>query len=345
MALRTAANWAYLSLGAVCLFWTGCGPSNLGEGVARCRAAADCPADYPYCGSDLHCWSTPDPMDAGPRDASGLADTELPVDTSVDDDTSIDAASSSDTGVAVDASGAIDTGMSIDTGVDTAESRDAARFDAPVLSCRTPAGECDLMLQDCPPGSACVYADPAPETLAETLCAPIVEAGGSEGAPCCAVNSCDPGLFCAGAIETMPGVCSAMGHCAAYCCSSDGCGPGSTCTPFDGRFAGGECVAGTTPCDLVEQTGCEGVPGTACYPDAFADGRCVTSGTVPEGGSCTLNNDCAPGMACFTISAGTPRSICLRICRLIDGASGCPSSGMACTPAGLPAGAGACPPP
>jgi len=221
--------------------------------------------------------------------------------------------------------------------------------------CRSPTGTCDLLAQDCPMGETCLYALPdAMATEPATVCAPIVGAGAEEGGACCALNSCDTGLVCVGAVETMPGsgMCSSMGRCTRYCCgSSADCSPGETCAGFGGGFMGGRCDT-IDGCDLVQQTGCESMAGTSCYPGMGATTQCVppTDVMAAEGATCMFTNDCVPGTACFTVTpggGGMARSACLRFCDIGDGAMDCPSSGgMPCqTARDLPAGTGICPPP
>lgn len=230
-------------------------------------------------------------------------------------------------------------GTPLDAGVDAPSTR----------MCRSRRGSCDLLRQDCPPGEACYFALPSEgATEPQTVCAPIVGAGAEEGQPCCALNSCDRGLVCADAVR-MGDTCTTMGRCVRYCCgSSSDCSPGEVCNPFGSDFAGGQCST-IDGCDLIEQTGCEGRPETACYPSMGASTQCIspTMARAEEGSTCTYTNDCVPGTACFTVSAGgSMRSICLRFCHLADGAADCPNSmGMTCRAAGgLPSGVGICPP-
>jgi hypothetical protein len=241
----------------------------------------------------------------------------------------------------------IDTGPMADAGNDTG----AARV------CRSPMGSCDLLAQDCAgPMQTCVYALPAAGAPApQTVCAPIVGAGAEEGQPCCALNSCDEGLACVGAEETMPGSgsCTTMGVCRRYCCGSNSdCEPGQVCSGFGSTagFMGGICDT-TDDCNLVSQTGCESMPGTGCYPSMGTVTQCVrpTAAMAAEGDTCMFTNDCVPGTACFTITpagGGMMRQICLRFCDIGDGAADCPNSGgMACQSGGsLPPGVGICPP-
>ncbi|MBN8616803.1 MAG: hypothetical protein J0L92_39835 [Deltaproteobacteria bacterium] len=234
----------------------------------------------------------------------------------------------------------VDSGMTIrpDTGMTT-------------RMCRSPMGECDLLAQDCPMGETCVYALPdAMATAPQTVCAPIVGAGSEEGSACCALNSCDTGLVCVGATETMPGsgMCSTMGSCRRYCCgSSSDCAVGELCTSFGSSFSGGICDT-SDDCSLVAQTGCPAMQG--CYPDMGGTVQCIapTAAMAAEGATCMFTNDCVPGTGCFTVTpggGGTPRSVCLRFCDVGDGAADCTATGTTCQAAGdLPTGTGVCPP-
>jgi hypothetical protein len=219
--------------------------------------------------------------------------------------------------------------------------------------CRSAMGECDLLAQDCAMGETCVYALPdAMATEPQTVCAPIVGAGAEEGGACCALNSCDTGLVCVGATETMPGsgMCSTMGTCRRYCCgSSSDCAAGELCNSFGSGFMGGICDT-SDDCNLVTQMGCSASQG--CYPGDGGTVQCVTptAAMAAEGATCMFTNDCVPGTACFTVTpggGGMARSVCLRFCDVGDGATDCPmSGGMPCQAAGdLPTGTGVCPPP
>lgn len=254
-----------------------------------------------------------------------------------------------------DAASTTDTGS---TGDDTGPGNDAGRDSGVARMCRSPMGNCDLLAQDCAPGEdmqprTCVYALPEMgATVPQTVCAPIVGAGAEEGGACCAINSCDTGLVCVGAVESGPGTCSTMGTCRRYCCgSSSDCAGGEVCSGFGGGFMGGICDT-IDGCDLVDQTGCEDESGTGCYPGTGGATQCVrpTMAMAAEGATCMFTNDCVPGTGCFTVTpsgGGMARSVCLRFCDTGDGAADCPGSmGMACqAAAGLPTGTGICPPP
>lgn len=255
-----------------------------------------------------------------------------------------------------DAAGSPDAAVS-DLDAFMVEGPDAGRDSGAARVCRSAMGNCDLLAQDCAPvmgaPQTCVYALPTMgATVAESVCAPIVDPGAEEGQPCCALNSCDVGMACVGATQdpANPGMCTAMGVCRRYCCGSGAdCEPGQICNAFSAGFMGGICDT-VDGCDLVRQTGCTSPE--SCYPSTGSATQCVrpTAAMAAEGATCEFTNDCVPGTACFTVTpggGGTPMSMCLRFCDIGDGATDCPNSGgMACQAGGmLPAGTGICPPP
>lgn len=215
--------------------------------------------------------------------------------------------------------------------------------------CSSPEGECDLIAQNCPNDDsgnpqACVYALPdETATTPQTLCAPIVSPGGSEGDSCCALNSCDVGLVCVGQTQTGSNVCSTQGTCQRYCCgSSTDCGAGQVCNPLSASFSGGVCddVDG---CDLVDQTGCESQPGTRCYPGS---GTGVTQCYEPSspgvalGEVCEYVNDCPAAAGCFTTDGSVYR--CYAFCDVADGTADCGGTVSCQAVEGLPSGVGVC---
>ena len=224
--------------------------------------------------------------------------------------------------------------------------------DAGPLLCRSPAGACDLLMQDCPLTASgerqtCIYALNA-SGVSETQCAQILDGGGALGEPCCSLNSCDPGLACMDSVGGPSGACTTMGRCQRYCCGGTAtCAASEVCAPYNPEFAGGICDP-IDRCDLVRQTGCESMPGTSCYPSTGSDPRCLrpTAAMVPVGGACMFTNDCTPGSSCIgTTVGGTVMNRCTRFCDVADGAADCPGAGTAVcqTISWLPAGIGICP--
>lgn len=227
-----------------------------------------------------------------------------------------------------------------------------ANVDGGVLACRSPAGACDLLRQDCPntpsgERQACVYALNA-MGVSETQCVQILDGGGALGEPCCSLNSCDPGLVCMDSVGGSSGACTTMGRCQRYCCGDTStCAPGEICAPYNPDFRGGVCDP-IDRCDLVRQTGCESMPGTSCYPSSGSDPRCLrpTAAMVPVGGTCMFTNDCVPGSTCIGMPVGAMTvNRCNHFCDVADGAADCAAfGGMPCrTVSFLPAGVGICP--
>lgn len=219
-------------------------------------------------------------------------------------------------------------------------------------SCVSPSGECDLLAQDCPADSegnaqVCVYALPdETATTAQTVCAPMIAPGGSEGDACCALNSCDVGLVCRGQTQTGSNVCSVQGTCQRYCCgSSSDCDAGQVCNSLSSDFSGGVC-ADVDGCDLVDQTGCDA--GENCYPGS-GDGvtQCFAPSTSPValGEICEYLNDCPAGAGCFGVDeSGSTVYRCMAFCDTADGAADCGGSTSCQAVDGLPSGTGVCPP-
>ncbi len=255
-----------------------------------------------------------------------------------------------------DAAFGTDTGTTalVDAFVPPGTDTGATGVDAgtPTSMCTSSMGMCDLRAQNCPPVSgspqACVYALPsAMATVPETVCVGIAGAGGGAGATCCALNSCDAGFVCRGAMETMggSGICEAgnTGTCQPYCCAPSDCGAGQLCTRFSsGTFTGGVCTD-IDGCSLVNpQTGCDA--GEACFPAMGAATQCLRPGTTAIGATCMFTNECVTGSACFGLTppGGMTRNLCVEFCSLTASPTTCPSGFMCQTAADLPAGVGLC---
>ena len=218
------------------------------------------------------------------------------------------------------------------------ETASSCPFDC--AGCRTPEGTCALDLQDCPDGQACIYGPTGSGADVETQCAAQTGPLAREGASCCGIASCERGLVCMGFVDGAGGACTTSGRCRRYCCDDTGCDDGEACEAFEDRFSGGFC-SDPSGCSLVRQTGCAG--GEGCYPALGGLAECMvpTDVAATEGESCSLTNDCVPGLGCFVVG-GTSR--CLAFCWVADGAAGC-ASRMSCFAASdLPAGIGVCPP-
>jgi hypothetical protein len=189
-------------------------------------------------------------------------------------------------------------------------------------------GPCDLLAQDCPPGSSCKVTSGT--TGATTVCAP---AGGIKTAneDCYGPDECDAKLTCVGLSKNHPG------KCVAFCCP-DGrnlpCNGGICNEQVD--FGGGSlafvCAYGKR-CQLLTADTCPA--GYDCHVEAAAgQGVAVcfepSPTPVPELGACHYINDCGNMQDCYG-AAGNNAGICLYYCALsgpntgaAPGLGGCP---------------------
>lgn len=171
-----------------------------------------------------------------------------------------------------------------------------------------PALDCDLLAQDCPPGSKCSSNGDV------TFCAPLDPSPGGPGEACTVtakgVDSCAAGSFC-----WVDDRCHAL-------CSPDAdpsCPPDQTCTNGDGLAQicvtqcnpliqdcpeGQECVipSSNVPVCAPDFSGAGGEPGDVCE---FSNGcdpgnQCDQTDSVPN---CAGSSCCAP--YCDTAAPGT----------------------------------------
>jgi hypothetical protein len=155
----------------------------------------------------------------------------------------------------------------------------------------------DLLDPDaCGAGKACSIIDPG----GKLGCAVPGTTGFHQ--PCANLSSCVAGSGCLGLSATSL-------TCLPFCerGGTDTCPKGSACTGTFKTSAGdiGLCMPNAT-CDIVTGAGCPGTQG--CYVgDSKGNPVCVTAGKTTEGGSCTVSNNCIPGLVCS-------KSICRRLC-------------------------------
>jgi hypothetical protein len=176
------------------------------------------------------------------------------------------------------------------------------------------------------------------------------------GAPCNENFQCASAL-CSGAHETLgtggplPSTCGACAPTAAIgeSCSSSGCGPGAICSgavcvAVTYGALGASCAANASLCapglycsPTLPQAGhCVGFPGNvgdSCSDSIACAGTLVCEGTpqtcqqpVPAGGSCSIGQDCAYGLACVQ---NTSPGVCTAITSVMPGES-CGSVGTQC---------------
>ena len=187
--------------------------------------------------------------------------------------------------------------------------------------CTGPAmGDCNLIdPTSCGTGMACVFSGSS-TTSWTTQC--IMAGVGGQGDTCTMQGQCQEGF-----------VCTNRGICQKVCCATPDCDTGDFCGNIAGLNAG--TCATPIDCDLVAQTGCEGFPGTGCYPGAGGL-DCIGAGTLNEGEVCMFTNDCMPGMGCLGPMGGP--SNCRRWCDM-SAADPCPAGFTCGGVTGLPVGA------
>lgn len=214
--------------------------------------------------------------------------------------------------------GGVDMGMG---GLDMGMARDMGTMGG---AC-TYGGGCNLTsTSSCPPDSGGARQGCYPDMTAPA-CHPAgtVAVGGA----CTALNDCDAGSVCLG-----------TGTCAKLCCSATDCPTGQSCTPL-GDGSGNPLPNGVGFCHAP--TACTPVPNTGCAAmqqctTTAADGStdCFPTGPVAEGGDCSSDN-CAAGLGCFNMGAGTAGH-CYRFCRRAMGTTSNPD----CTGTATTCGAG-----
>lgn len=176
-----------------------------------------------------------------------------------------------------------------------------------------PAGQCDVLTQNCQGGLGCYDPD-------QPVCLP--SKGGALGDPCSAATDCAPGLDCSGFDVRL---------CAPYCDANNSASPkacDALCpeafieiadSTVPTQIAGTLCYAGSGAgaCDPLAQEceagfGCYGREGTNCLPE----------GDLPLYAACTpLGNPCAPGAECIGILGGNG-NYCQPYCNPAAGAQG-----------------------
>jgi hypothetical protein len=169
---------------------------------------------------------------------------------------------------------------------------------------------------DAAPGDAA----PAPADVAALPCDPIVQTGCPSGRACLLMagqlvcgaagdtpefGRCDPA---AGPDPCTAGTICRQTHfgdyrCARFCANDGGCGQGGRCNdevPASVGPALGLCTR-TDECDVQSQD-CQD-QSQGCYR-SFVGDFCLPPGTVADGASCSLPNDCRRGSLCLVVNGG-----------------------------------------
>jgi len=266
------------------------------------------------------CGPTPGTEGSGEADASTSSTSGQAPTTGVDSGTSSGAAA--DTGTTGEVASSGETGLdSFTTG--------------PTDS---PTNECDVWLQDCPPGEKCAaYANDDGASWNALKCVPVVDDPALPGEPCAVegngisgIDSCDLGGMCWDVDAEDQGICIAL-------CTgtpdSPICAPGLTC----GIFNEGVLILCFDSCDPLEQD-CD--PSDLCVPNQSADGfLCVlqaTSEDMDVHTPCTFDGRCDPGLWCAPSESAVEcdpevDGCCEAFCDLTQPNS-CPGQGQLCNP-------------
>jgi len=194
----------------------------------------------------------------------------------------------------------------------------------------TLTGECSLAYQDCPSGEECTIEGVA--VNARTVCADDVQGLDRERGRYCAQDSdCQRGMLCI------------ADRCTQFCCENDfdTCLGGDCNVNID--FGGGNVAVACTggnPCDVFEPGSC-GPDDCHIHPSGQTTCTPPSSNLSPEGGPCSLLDDCDDGQGCFI-------DTCRYYCELGSaqpvGNGGCPSGQTCAITMMLPSGLGFCQP-
>ena len=140
-------------------------------------------------------------------------------------------------------------------------------------------------------------------------------------------DQCAPGFVC---LEESCG--TNLGRCYRYCRDASMCGTNGVCgTPVDLPSGGSSgqraCNLGDYSCDAFLRTNCPD-PAFSCFVTGPGHSTCDCPSGMnrQEGDTCVSYNDCAPGLACFTVAGATT---CHRLCRTATDCAGCMSLGTA----------------
>lgn len=205
------------------------------------------------------------------------------------------------------------------------------------IGSRCVPGDCDLVQQDCAPGTKCGFKVPTDGGRARTSCVP--SGVRTEGQPCLGdtlTNDCERGLTCSprgfadGGSEHI---------CRRYCFASPTCRSPQICYALVSVPTIPEipltCEHPPPGCSLLGQN-CPR-PSDACYPGQ-SEPLCFAEGPIENGGACFFSNECKRGSACFN-------GRCRVMCAFPSGDPSCTGSAVCREATGVPGvdgGLGAC---
>lgn len=153
------------------------------------------------------------------------------------------------------------------------------------------------------------------------------------GGVCTGLYSCATGSLCVQ-------VSSTKSLCSKYCDADNQCSGGicliQLTDPNDPNSVLPDITLCTNDCDPTNGSGCPTGDGVGCQLYQEQDGAmrtftlCAGAGALGQGATCTDNEDCQIGFACFTVNMASQQ--CLKYCK-VNNAS-CPA-GTACQDIGL----------
>jgi hypothetical protein len=181
--------------------------------------------------------------------------------------------------------------------------------------------ECDMFLQDCPPGEKCMpWANDGGEVWNATRCSPVADDPAGVGEPCMVegsgtsgIDSCDYGAMCWDVDpETNEGTC------VPFCMGEETnptCPEGSVCAISNE----GVLILCLPTCDPLLQS-CP--DGQACVPwsDTFICVPHESEGAGGPGDPCEFVDACEPGLVCMTelVPDCMAAGCCTALCDLTD---------------------------
>lgn len=156
---------------------------------------------------------------------------------------------------------------------------------------------------------------------------------------CRAHGMADDGEACEHTTDCAAGMACDEGVCRHYCCDllmQSNCPAGQACqvelTNEDGEGTGIGLCRGCEPCNMLTAEGCD--EGDGCYP-VTVDSQCTlcqeSLEELGEGEPCEVSSECAPGLGCYSVTAGDEEGeqMCTAFCDLTADSDAC-SDGKSC---------------
>ena len=206
---------------------------------------------------------------------------------------------------------------------------DAPSVDAPSIDALGPDAfsVCDPVAQDCAGGARCTLNHDVPTNhlFCESAAGTVTQFNSCT--PTQSSDDCVAGTVCLT-------VSSTLRVCRHFCYSDSDCN-GNICSVIIGQTAG-PLHACAQSCSVLQQN-CT-ITGEGCYFGLNASNQgtqqCNSAGTHAEGDTCTIANDCQPGLMCLMVTGQTGFH-CHRACMatsttMCQASSMCASNGLCC---------------